>query len=426
MGAICMPNIKPFIGYRVCAEQAETVVSPAYDSVSPQQRRAFADANPRNFLNTMRLLEDFTSLARPSPEQLLADNKAKLQQLLTDGAFEPLSRPSLFIYQLKTAAHVQTGVVCEIGVDEYERGLLRKHENTQADKEDLLTAYHKTVAAVSSPISLAYANDADIDACVANLVATPAQLEFTAEDGVLQRIWAVPDAATEDLTALFARIEITYLTDGHHRAASCYRYAQAMRAQHGNRGDEPYNQLFVVLFPDHQLQLLPFHRCVRDGNGLTRTQLCDALRRDFHVAPVPMPDASDYFVPTRAGEFGMYIDNNWYHLTYQSPLATTDPLATLDVVRLHEDILRPILGIRELRDDPRLDYIAGIRGADGIHQKTAAGWAIIFTCYAPSIAQLMQVADAAALMPPKSTYFDPKPRPGIFVLPKNPGPESQI
>ena len=409
-----MPVIKAFDGYLVKSSCAEQIVSPAYDSVSPAQRRVFAEQNPDNFLNTMRLLEDFSPNSQPTEEGLLKLNRANLERLLDGGFFNRLNTPCLFIYQLATDNHVQTGLVCEVGVEEYEQGRLRKHENTRSDKEDLLADYQKVVGAASSPICLTYQRDIAIDAAVNEYVKIEPDLEFVSEDNVRQKIWCVKDPDQQSkLATLFESVEITYLTDGHHRAASGRRYAERMREEQGNQGDEPYNQLLVALFPDSQLNLLPFHRCVKDSNGLSTPALIEALSENFNVTSLP---ETDFFQPEQHGEFGMLFNGKWFKLDIKPEnMVSSSPVDLLDVSILQSSILDPILGIKDVRGDSRLDYIAGVSGIEGIHQKMSEGWELTFTCCATSIEQLMGVADANELMPPKSTYFDPKPRSGIFV-----------
>ncbi len=409
-----MPGIKPFDGFVVNADHAGEVVSPAYDSVSPQQRRIFAENNPRNFLNTMRLLEDLPPGHPMTPEQLLLSNKENLDRLLSDGSFDVLEQPCLFIYQLDTKDHLQTGVVCEVSVDEYERGAMRKHENTRSDREDLLAQYQVVVGASSSPICLTYNQKPDIDRCIEQITANRPELEFSGTDGVCQRIWRVADRERQaQLITLFAPVETTYLTDGHHRAASGYRYARIMRDKYGNTGKEPWNQFLVALFPDNQLKLLPFHRCVKDLNGLTESAIVEALKTCFDVRKV---SGQTGFAPTRHGEFGMYLNNGWYQLNVKPEYIQQDnPVESLDVMILQNLVLEPILGIADTRSNPRLDYIAGINTDAEIRQKCEEGWDMVFACHATSMSQLMDVADSGALMPPKSTYFDPKCRSGIFV-----------
>ena len=409
-----MPEIKPFDGFLINADHAREVVSPAYDSVSPQQRRIFAENNPRNFLNTMRLLEDLPDETRPTAEQLLLSNKENLDKLLADGSFDALEQPCLFIYQLDTGEHVQSGVVCEVPVREYEQGAMRKHENTRSDREDLLAQYQAVVGASSSPICLTYNQNPDIDRCVQQIIENRPDLEFSGTDGVHQRIWGIADRKLQArLVELFGPIKTTYLTDGHHRAASGYRYARIMRDKYGNTGDEPWNQLLVALFPDNQLELLPFHRCVKDSNGLTETAIVDALKTCFEVRKLSDQTGLE---PTRHGEFGMYLNNGWYRLNVKPEYAKRDnPVESLDVTILQNLILEPILGITDMRSNPRLGYIAGTNTDEDVKQKCEEGWDLVFTCHATSMSQLMDVADSGALMPPKSTCFDPKCRSGIFV-----------
>ncbi len=409
-----MPRIRAFDGYLVDPVRAAQVVSPAYDAVSPTMRRQFAEANPQNYLNTMRLLEDFPDHAQPTPENLLALNKSRLEELLSNGSFHRFEQPCLFIYRLSVGRHTQTGVVCEVSVDEYHHGHLRKHENTRSDKEDLLTSYQQVVGVSSSPICLAYPHDNAIEQLLAEQTQQLPTLDFVSADGVAQQVWRVENAAQQKkLQTQFARIQVTYLTDGHHRAASGLRYAQMRRQNGSNHGDEPYNQLLVALFSTEQLELLPFHRAVKDLNGLTEAQLVTALEKDFSLRKV---SAGDSFEPTGHGEFGMLVGGNWYQLRIREGLVDAAcPVDSLDVSILQNHILEPLLGIADIRNDPRLDYVSGVMGVDGLRQKHAEGWAVCFACFATSIAQLMAVADAGELMPPKSTYFNPKANSGVFV-----------
>lgn len=407
-----MPRIRAFDGYLVNPACAAQVVSPAYDAVSPTQRRKFAEANPQNYLNAMRLQDDFPADARPSVEKLLALNKACLDELLSNGSFNLFAQPCLFLYRLSVGGHVQTGVVCEVSVDEYRQGRLRKHEDTRSDKEDLLAMYQQVVGVSSSPICLAHPHDDAIAAWLARTTEQPPELDFVSADGVAQQVWRISDAAQQrELQELFDAIEITYLTDGHHRAASALRYAN----QHGD-ADGAHNQLLVALFSAAQLSLLPFHRVVRDINGMSEAELVEALQKDFAVEA--RFDCAT-FAPSRHGEFGMLVNGHWYCLRVRDALrdaltAADDPVDSLDVSILQNRILAPILGITDTRSDPRLDYVSGDDG-DGLRQKCAEGWAIGFACFATSMAQLMAVADAGALMPPKSTYFNPKTNSGVFV-----------
>jgi len=410
-----MPTIKPFDGYLIKAEQATAVVSPAYDSVSAEERRRFSSENPYNFINTMRLQEDFPQDAQPTQDQLLADNKKCLEKLLDSGAFDKCRHASMFVYQLGNAYHTQTGLVCEVPVEEYESGVLKKHENTRAVKEDLLAQYQEVVGASSSPICLTYPQHPQIDSAISQITSGKPDLDFKTRNGEPQKVWCISDAEIlQKLQKLFTSIDSTYLTDGHHRAASGARYAEIMRAKTGSsNGNEPFNQLLIALFPDNQLNLLPFHRCIRGTNDLSPEEITAALEKNFEIEKL---DGQSEFASSKHGEFGMLIDNIWYRLNVKA--ANVDfnhPVDSLDVSILQNLILDPVLNIKDMRDDPRLGYIAGVTGTEGIRQAVDDGWDVIFVCYATSIRQLMNVADASALMPPKSTYFDPKPRSGIFL-----------
>ena len=410
-----MPTIKPFDGYLIKQERATTVVSPAYDSVSTEQRIEFAGKNPDNFINTMRLREDFPEDAKPTYTQLLNDNRDSLYALIDNGSFHRIEQPCLYVYRLGSGDQQQTGLVCEVSVEEYESGALKKHENTRTSKEDLLAQYQEVVGASSSPICLTYPQHADIDTIISLITAVKPDLDFVTADGEPQQVWTVRDAdKIQQLQKQFSAIHATYLTDGHHRAASGARYAEIMRAKTGSStGDEPFNQLLIALFPDKQLNLLPFHRCVRGTNNLSKERLAEALGKDFDVEKL---DGCSSFESTKHGEFGMLVDNTWYRLNVKhAHVDFNHPVDSLDVSILQNLIMDPVLNIKDMRDDPRLGYIAGVSGMEGIQQAVTDGWDIIFVCYATSIAQLMNVADADALMPPKSTYFDPKPRSGIFL-----------
>lgn len=409
-----MPKIKAFDGYLVKDRFAAQVVSPEYDTVSPAERRRFADDNPQNFLNTMRLRDDFDPGATPDNETLLDFNRNNLQRLLGDGYFRRVSKPCLYIYRLRHGENQQTGIVCEIAAEEYAEGHIKKHESTRREREDLLAEYQKVVGVASCPISLAYKENPEIDRFISAHMDTTPVLDFTTGDGVHQSVWQLSDQnEIAELSSLCEAIEDTYLTDGHHRAASGWRYAESMRALHGNQGHEPYNQLLVALFSDHELNLLPYHRCVKDLNGLSSEQFLEALAQSFEVS---VADDQQNYTPSTHGEFGVFVDNTWHRLVVRPTLINhDDPVASLDVSILQDRVLAPILGIHDARSDPRLGYVSGIEGRPGLEQKAAEGWEACFACYATSMTQLMDVADAGALMPPKSTYFDPKTRSGLFV-----------
>lgn len=408
-----MPRISAFDSWLVKQRHASKTVAPSYDAVSARERQEFAKENPDNFLNTMRLMEDFAESERPDRKELLHRNRQVLERLLASESYEYHAEPSMFLYQLDTSTHVQTGVVCEVNVDEYDQGKIRKHENTLIDKESLLLDYLKVVGMSSSPICLAYPQSHDIDDLVAQLCSNPPQLDFKSFDDVQQRIWPIENPNPQNqLIDLFQNIEIAYLTDGHHRAASGSRYAKAVQAK-AHRYDHTSNQkLLVVLFPDNQLNLLPFHRCVRDLNGKSAQQILRELEQNFAIARLH----NDDFTASKHGEFGLFLKDKWYKLEIKHALEKfANPVDRLDASILQNFILDPVFAIKESRNDPRLGYVPDVSRRDGLQEKIAEGWPVLLIMHAASINQLMSVADAHELMPPKSTYFDPKPRSGIFV-----------
>ncbi len=409
-----MPKIKAFDGYLVRNEVAADVVAPEYDTVPPAQRRAFADANPQNFLNTIRLRDDFDPACPPTHDELIAFNRQSLERLIADGHFSPVDRPCIYIYELTHFDHTQTGIVCEIPSDEYAEGHVKKHENTRRDREDLLAHYQKEIGVVSCPISLAYQATDEIDRFLREHQKETPMLDFTTGDDVHQRVWCIEDEAQQqELSRLFESVSDTYLTDGHHRAASGWRYTEMLRAEKGGDGEQPHERLLVALFSDHELKLLPYHRCVRDLGEHDEKSFLAALEKDFDVS---FAKDQENYEPAEHGEFGVYLLDTWYRLVIKRDTVDwNDPIASLDVSLLQDHILGPILGIHDYRSDPRLDYVSGVEGKAGLEKKVHEGWAVSFACHATSMDQLFHVADAGALMPPKSTYFDPKTRSGIWV-----------
>ncbi len=410
-----MTRIRAFDGLLVKKSRVETVVSPAYDSLSPDQRHSFAVEHPQNYINAMHSLDEYPENSRPTLQELLAINSANLKKMLERGDFEPLPRPAIFVYTLAADDHQQTAVVCEIPIEHYDTGKVLKHEHTRSDKEDLLVQYLDVVGASSSPVCLAYKDNADINALLKKTTAsTPPLLNFCAHDDVEQVLWRIEDAQViQHLQELFSKIEKTYLTDGHHRFAACSRYAHKCRSRNSSySADDRFNYVLVALLSADELRILPFNRCVRDLNGMNTAQFLRRMAENFAVEPVTGTDAA----PDKLHQFGMYVENKWYRLTPRFlPCSKQNPVNLLDVTILQEQILNPILGIADARSDKRLDYVAGDAGLAGVEQKSAQGWAVGFACHPTTMVQLMQVADSGAVMPPKSTFFDPKMRSGLFL-----------
>ena len=412
-----MPKIRPFDGLLVAPQYAREVVTPAYDSLSPSERFAYANAHPRNYLNVMRSLEEFPITERPSLEDLLQGNAERLQALIEEQVFTPSEHPCMFLYRLRVDGHEQTGLVTELPIDEFDSGQLKKHEHTQQDKEQRLADYHRVVGASSSPVCLAYPSDAGINAVIEGVTNTPTVIEIATDDGVQHSIWRVSNSEIQaELSRRFASIPVAYLTDGHHRTAAVLHDAHRRRAQQPNpRGDEPFNFFLAALFPHDQLRVFPYNRCVRDLNGHSVVELLAAAAEDFEIEDCGR-DGGRQATPQGRGEVGMLVDGHWYKLTIRpGRTPTDDPVRALDVMILQERLIGPLLGISDPRSDPRIDFIPGSFGLGYLESVCKNDWRVAFNSYPTSIEELMQVADADEVMPPKSTWFDPKVRSGLFL-----------
>jgi len=410
-----MSVIVPFESYVIRQEHAREVVSPAYDTLTPSQRYDFSQRHPRNYLNVIRSLEEFPNHIRPTQDEMLASNAAKLRELIESDAYIRTEKPCFFIYRLTVGAHVQTGLVADVPIEAYDTGVIKKHENTQHEKEDRLTRYQEVVGATSSPVCLAYGKGPEIGDLVHSLTRAAPVIDFMSDDGVAHTIWCIDDTTVQqELIARFEAVPVTYLTDGHHRCAAASRYASNMKAQNAaHTGKEPYNFLMVAFFPDTELRILPYNRCIKDLNGCTAEEFLKRLRQAFEVEPVDIEHAE----PRRKQEMAMFLDDRWYRLTVKSHIVNADdPVSSLDVMILHDHIIEPLLGIDDPRADPGIKYVAGTSGLSELKARhLRSGWKIALAMYPTSIDELIAVADADKVMPPKSTCFDPKVRSGLFV-----------
>lgn len=412
-----MTAIRPFQCYYASPELAKDVACPAYDAMTPGQRHEFAHAHPLNYLNVMRSTEEFPEDQRPGFDENLQRNCDRLQELIRDHVFVFNERSGLYLYRLSVDGHVQTGLVAELPIAEFDEGRIKKHEHTQREKEDVLIRYRDRVRASSTPITLTYHADETVDELIERVQKHEPLIEFASEDGVTQTLWFVgePDEIAT-LQQAFARQEALYLADGHHRTAVCQKWAAKRREENPEHtGDEPYNFVMVAMFPDDQMRILEYNRVVRDLNGLSEDEFLAALRERFEVEPLNIV-AADEARPSKRHEFSMYLGSRWYGLAARSDLVPEDdPVRALDVCLLQEQIIGPILGVGDPRTDPRIDYVPGAFGQDELERRVQQGWAVAFACYPTSVSELMAVADAGEVMPPKSTWFDPKVRSGLLV-----------
>ena len=405
-----MAVIHPFRALRPPASRVAQVASVPYDVVNTEEARALAADNPLSFLHVSRPeidLPEGTDMYSDAVYEKAAENFARL---IEECPLEMEETPSLYLYRLIMGEQEQIGVVAGCSVDEYDKDLIRKHERTRRDKEDDRTRHIMTTRAQTGPVFLTYRASRDIDTMVLETTITEAIYDFTAPDGVEHTIWHIPDPVR--FVQAFRDVPFLYIADGHHRAASASRARAALRAQNpAHTGDEEYNYFLAVLFPADQLKILPYNRVVRDLNGLSPAEFRAALGRKFRITENAPP------APSAPGQWSMYLDGRWHGLTLADGApATDDPVAALDVSQLQNNLLDPILGIKDVRTDKRIDFVGGIRGTQELERLVNEGRAAVaFSLYPTSINDLLRVSDAGGIMPPKSTWFEPKLRDAILI-----------
>ena len=409
--------IRPFPCHYANPELAKQVACPAYDAMTPSQRHEFALANPNNYLNVMRSTDEFPEFERPPFDLNLQRNSQKLQELLGNGTYVDNNTPGFYLYRLEVDGHVQTGLIAELPVEEFIEGGIKKHEHTRQDKEDALILYRDEVRASSTPITMTYPAMDEVDAITAKTQEREPLIDFTSPDGLKQSLWFIDNEGDiSALQAAFSKIDALYLTDGHHRSAVCERWALKRRQDNPEHdGTEPYNFVMTAIFPDRENRILEYNRVVRGLNGLNVHDLIDQLRPFFEVEPLDITDP-EMARPKNRNQFSMYLDHRWYRLTaYHEQIDHDDPVRSLDVCVLQDRVLGPLLGIDDPRLDPRIDYVPGAFGVAELKRRVDEEWGVAFACYPTSIQELMRIADAGEVMPPKSTWFDPKVRSGLLV-----------
>ncbi|MEZ0332567.1 MAG: DUF1015 domain-containing protein [Gemmatimonadales bacterium] len=403
-------RLNPFRAIRPKPELAAQVAAVPYDVVNRAEAAELARGNPHSFLHVGRSDIDLPEDVDPYDPRIYAGARAALDRFLAQGTLLRDQAPGLYLYQQVMDGRTQTGVVGCVHIDDYERDVIRKHEKTRQDKEDDRTRHVLTLKANAEPVFLTYRARPDIDALMEAVLRTAPLYDFTASDGVRHTVWRVPDPAS--FVQAFHHVPFAYVADGHHRSASAWRAGKELRAKHPARDREPeYEWFLAVLFPAEQLRILSYNRLVKDLNGLSAGGALAHLARVGHVTPTDDP------VPPRAGTFGFYLLGAWYLLELDpSTIDHSDPIGSLDVSLLQDRVLGPIFGIRDPRTDKRIDFVGGIRGTKELERRVDSGeTAIAFSLHPTTLDQLIAVSDAGQVMPPKSTWFEPKLRSGLFV-----------
>jgi uncharacterized protein (DUF1015 family) len=410
-----MAHIEPFRAYRPRPDVAEKVASPPYDVLSSDEARTMVEGNPLSFLHVVKPEIDLPVGTDPYAATVYAKGAENLKRLISEGVLHQEERPALYLYRQVMGEHVQTGLVAGASVDEYEADKIKKHEHTRPKKEDDRTRHIDALDANTGPVFLTYRAKPEIDKLVERLTGAEPNYDFVAPDGIRHVLWVVGEGADRDaIIAEFAKVPELYVADGHHRSAAATRIrAQRKAANSGHSGKEAYNYFLTVIFPDDQMLILDYNRVVRDLNGLNEADFLAKIGAAFEVSPTDTPS------PKEARSFGMYLGGKWYRLrAREGSYPADDPVARLDVAILQNNLLAPILGIGDPRSDERIDFVGGIRGTAELEKRVDSGKdTVAFAMFPTSITDLFAVADAGEVMPPKSTWFEPKLRSGLIVRP---------
>jgi uncharacterized protein (DUF1015 family) len=407
-----MPLIRAFAGLRPAPGRAAEVIAPPYDVLSSEEARSRAQGKPWSFLHISKPEIDLPPDTDPYSPAVYAKAQENFAVMLREGVLERDAGASYYVYRLIMGTHTQTGIVAAASVPDYDANRIRKHEFTRPDKEDDRVRQIDALNAQTGPVFLTYRRSFDVDAIVARVAAAAPEVDVVADDGVRHSLWVMREPAKiEALTAAFDAMPCLYIADGHHRSAAASRVA-ATRKAHNPRhtGGEPYNHFLAVIFPDNQMQILDYNRVVKDLHGLKREALLARIEAAFSIK-----SEASAVKPARAGEFGMYLKDQWYRLTIKpGRVPAADPVRRLDVSLLQDNLLAPILGIGDPRRDKRIDFVGGIRGLAELQRRVDAGeMAVAFSLFPTSIHDMMAVADAGQVMPPKSTWFEPKLADGL-------------
>lgn len=408
-----MAVVKPFICIRPAKEHAAEVAALPYDVYNRKEACAAVKGNPLSFLNIDRAETQFSDDVDTYADCVYEKARELLDSQIADGIYVTDAGDHYYLYELTMDGRSQTGIVACCSIDDYVNGVIKKHENTREEKELDRIRHVDTVNAQTGPIFLAYRQNIALKEIVTEEKTKPALYDFVSDDGIRHRVWRIDGAdRTDAIEAAFAAIPSTYIADGHHRAASAVKVGLKRRTKHpGYTGEEPFNYFLSVLFPDEELMILPYNRVVRDLNGMSTEQFFEKLKEKFELEEI----GKEPYAPVQKGTFGMYLDGTWYALKILPQYRSADPVKGLDVSILQDHLLAPVLGIGDPRTDKRIDFIGGIRGLKELERRVGEDMEVAFSMYPTSIEELLSVADAGLLMPPKSTWFEPKLRSGLFI-----------
>lgn len=408
-----MAVIKPFRAYRPKKGLEAQIAALPYDVYNREEACIAVKGNPMSFLNIDRAETQFGSNVDTYANEVYQKAHDLLWDKIREGIFVQEDKPMYYIYELTMNGRVQTGIVACASIDDYQNQIIKKHENTRADKELDRIHHVETCQAQTGPIFLAYRSNPQLQEIIIRTKKEHPLYDFASEDGILHRVWCVfADTDISAIQVIFHSISEIYIADGHHRCASAVKVGLKKRDQNPNfTGDEEFNYFLSVLFADEELMIMDYNRVIKDLNGLSPMQFIEAVSDVYNI----LSKGTNCQKPTKKGQVAMFIDNTWYLLEIKDCYQNNHPVEGLDVAILQDHVLSPILGIEDPKTDRRIDFVGGIRGIEALENRVKTDSKVAFALYPTSIHELFAVADANMLMPPKSTWFEPKLRSGLFI-----------
>ena len=408
-----MAQIRPFRAYRPCQGMEERIAALPYDVYNRAEACEVVKKNPESFLAVDRAETQFGEEVDTYADCVYEKADQMLREKIQEGKFVQDPTPCFYLYELTMDGHSQTGVVGCASIDDYRNNVIKKHENTRADKEEDRIRHVDTCSMQTGPIFLAYRAKKDLKEKIGELKKQALVYDFVSEDGIGHRVWVIDnDADVAMIEESFGKIPAIYIADGHHRCASAVKVGLKRREQYPDyTGEEEFNYFLSVIFPDEELRILDYNRVVKDLNGMDAAAFLTRIEEYFAVEKM----GQSPYRPTEKGTFGMYLEDEWYCLSAKEEIKSEDAVEGLDVSLLQNYLLDPVLGIKDPKTDKRIDFVGGIRGLGELERRVHADMKVAFSMYPTSIAELFAVADAGRLMPPKSTWFEPKLRSGLFL-----------
>ncbi len=409
-----MALVKPFLCTRPNTQVAHRVAALPYDVFNRKEAKQEIEKEPMSFLRIDRAETEFLEEVNTYDPCVYAKAKELLEQGISDGTFVTEEKECYYVYELIMQGRSQTGLVACASIDDYRNNIIKKHENTREEKELDRINHVDICDAQTGPIFLAYRTHPVVNQIIAEVKQSEPLYAFSAADGIIHNVWKLElESKIEEIKKAFQEIDSIYIADGHHRAASAVKVG--LKRRHENpeyTGEEEFNFFLSVLFPHDQLMIMPYNRAVQGLNGLSKSDFIASLKENFELQLI----GNTPYEPKEKAVFGMYLEDTWYELRAKAKLKDiTDPVASLDVSLLQDYLLRPVLGIEDPRIDHRIDFIGGIRGLKELERRVKEDMTVAFSMYPTSIVELFEVSDAGKLMPPKSTWFEPKLRSGLFI-----------